>query len=187
MFSLWKMLMRQSTSRCRWPYTPLLTWMREIRCWPLIAKSSPSGATSSWPGTPRSTTISPTPGCPGTESGPQTLSYTIGNFTCLTFKAVINKTIPFSAGDGEQGREMRTLIQVDYQGNVTLLTQGIYMTKCQIDVSHYPFNPQRCSLKFASWTTEITRLNLSIGQSETLLGIDILHPIWDLSVNYIGQ
>ena len=29
----------------------------------------------------------------------------------------------FSAGDGEQGREMRTLIQVDYQGNVTLLTQ----------------------------------------------------------------
>ena len=28
-----------------------------------------------------------------------------------------------SAGDGEQGREMRTLIQVDYQGNVTLLTQ----------------------------------------------------------------
>jgi hypothetical protein len=79
---------------------------------------------------------------------------------------------------------MRTLIQVDYQGNVTLLTQGIYMTKCQIDVSHYPFNPQRCSLKFASWTTEITRLNLSIGQSKTLLGFDILHQIWDLSVNY---
>ena len=69
-----------------------------------------------------------------------------------------------SAGDGEQGREMRTLIQVDYQGNVTLLTQGIYMTKCQIDVSHYPFDPQRCSLKFASWTTERTRLNMSIGK-----------------------
>ena len=60
---------------------------------------------------------------------------------------------------------MRTLIQVDYQGNVTLLTQGIYMTKCQIDVSHYPFDPQRCSLKFASWTTESTRLNLSIGEN----------------------
>ena len=73
-----------------------------------------------------------------------------------------------SAGDGEQGREMRTLIQVDYQGNVTLLTQGIYMTKCQIDVSHYPFDPQKCSLKFASWTTESTRLNLSIGISTHL-------------------
>ena len=34
------------------------------------------------------------------------------------------------------------LLQVDYQGNVTLLTQGIYMTKCQIDVTHYPFDPQ---------------------------------------------
>ena len=75
--------------------------------------------------------------------------------------------------------------QVDYQGNVTLLTQGIYMTKCQIDVTHYPFDPQvrysltiqewinppdfqRCSLKFASWTTEITRLNLSIGENISL-------------------
>ena len=34
-----------------------------------------------------------------------------------------NANISLSAGDGEQGREMRTLIQVDYQGNVTLLTQ----------------------------------------------------------------
>ena len=64
---------------------------------------------------------------------------------------------------------MRTLIQVDYQGNVTLLTQGIYMTKCQIDVSHYPFDPQRCSLKFASWTTESTRLNMSIGKYQAVL------------------
>ena len=37
-----------------------------------------------------------------------------------------------AAGDGEQGREMRTLIQVDYQGNVTLLTQAIYMSKCKV-------------------------------------------------------
>ena len=42
--------------------------------------------------------------------------------------------------------------QVDYQGNVTLLTQGIYMTKCQIDVTHYPFDPQvRYSLTIQEW------------------------------------
>jgi hypothetical protein len=41
-----------------------------------------------------------------------------------------------AAGDGEQGREMRTLIQVDYQGNVTLLTQAIYMSKCKVGCSN---------------------------------------------------
>ena len=63
-----------------------------------------------------------------------------------------------AAGDGEQGREMRTLIQVDYQGNVTLLTQSIYMSKCTMDVSYYPFDVQMCNLKFASWSTEVSRV-----------------------------
>ena len=48
--------------------------------------------------------------------------------------------------------------QVDYQGNVTLLTQAIYMSKCTIDVTYYPFDSQICELKFASWTTEVTRV-----------------------------
>ena len=63
-----------------------------------------------------------------------------------------------AAGDGEQGREMRTLIQVDYQGNVTLLTQAIYMSKCKMDVTYYPFDVQTCELKFASWSTEVSRV-----------------------------
>ena len=63
-----------------------------------------------------------------------------------------------AAGDGEQGREMRTLIQVDYQGNVTLLTQAIYMSKCTMDVTYYPFDVQMCELKFASWSTEVSRV-----------------------------
>ena len=63
-----------------------------------------------------------------------------------------------AAGDGEQGREMRTLIQVDYQGNITLLTQSIYMSKCTMDVSYYPFDVQMCNLKFASWSTEVSRV-----------------------------
>ena len=64
-----------------------------------------------------------------------------------------------AAGDGEQGREMRTLIQVDYQGNVTLLTQAIYMSKCKMDVTYYPFDVQTCELKFASWSTEVSRVS----------------------------
>ena len=33
-------------------------------------------------------------------------------------------------------------VQVDYQGNVTLLTQAIYMSKCMVDVTYYPFDMQ---------------------------------------------
>ena len=52
-------------------------------------------------------------------------------------------------------------LQVDFQGNVTLLTQSIYMSKCKIDVTYYPFDMQLCELKFASWTTEVTRVSSS--------------------------
>ena len=79
-----------------------------------------------------------------------------------------------AAGDGEQGREMRTLIQVDYQGNVTLLTQSIYMSKCTMDVSYYPFDVQMCSLKFASWSTEVSRVSESKSNSERLSMVQLL-------------
>jgi len=91
-----------------------------------------------------------------------------------------------AAGDGEQGREMRTLIQVDYQGNVTLLTQAIYMSKCTIDVTYYPFDAQRCNLKFASWTTEVTRINISIGtiDKDKILGLYSPSGVFELKRIY---
>jgi len=91
-----------------------------------------------------------------------------------------------AAGDGEQGREMRTLIQVDYQGNVTLLTQSIYMSKCTVDVTYYPFDAQRCELKFASWTTEVTRINMTIGHldKEKILGLYSPSGVFELKKIY---
>ena len=34
------------------------------------------------------------------------------------------------------------------------------MSKCTIDVSFYPFDAQKCELKFASWSTEVTRVRV---------------------------
>merc|ERR1719391_1175277 len=91
-----------------------------------------------------------------------------------------------AAGDGEQGREMRTLIQVDYQGNVTLLTQAIYMSKCKIDVTYYPFDTQMCELKFASWTTEVTRINMTVGHLDKrkILGLYSPSGVFELKKIY---
>ena len=49
--------------------------------------------------------------------------------------------------------------KVWYDGNVTWLTQGIYTSKCDIDVKYYPMDAQNCSLKFASWSQEVTKVN----------------------------
>jgi len=94
-----------------------------------------------------------------------------------------------AAGDGEQGRELRTLVQVDYQGNVTLLTQAIYMSKCTIDVTYYPFDAQMCELKFASWTTEVTRINMSIGDldKDKILGLYSPSGVFELKKIYANR
>ena len=50
------------------------------------------------------------------------------------------------------------MFQVSYDGNVTWLTQGMYVSKCEIDVKYYPLDAQNCSLKFASWSQEVTKV-----------------------------
>ena len=54
--------------------------------------------------------------------------------------------------------EVNTLLQVRYDGSITWLTQGIYTSKCDIDVKYYPMDAQNCSLKFASWSQEVTKV-----------------------------
>ena len=57
---------------------------------------------------------------------------------------------------------MNTLLQVRYDGSITWLTQGIYTSKCDIDVKYYPMDAQNCSLKFASWSQEVTKVWMMI-------------------------
>ena len=48
---------------------------------------------------------------------------------------------------------------MSYDGNITWLTQGMYVSKCEIDVKYYPLDAQNCSLKFASWSQEVTKVH----------------------------
>jgi len=49
---------------------------------------------------------------------------------------------------------------VSYDGNITWMPQGIYMSSCNMDVTTFPFDKQNCSLKFGSWTYDGTKLDL---------------------------
>ena len=38
---------------------------------------------------------------------------------------------------------------------------GIFISSCAIDIRWFPFDEQRCHMKFGSWTYDGTKLNLT--------------------------
>ena len=68
-------MVKYTITSWQWIYK-LFARMSEHRPWRPTVRSSPSGMTCSWCGTPPSMTTSPTRGCPGRRSGPRTLSST---------------------------------------------------------------------------------------------------------------
>lgn len=66
---------------------------------------------------------------------------------------------------------------VTYDGNVTWIPQGIYMSTCNLDVTTFPFDKQECSLKFGSWTYDGTKLDLNfLGDDSNMLTKDYFVP-----------
>ena len=46
------------------------------------------------------------------------------------------------------------------------MTPGIFKSSCAIDVTYFPFDSQNCTLKFGSWTEDLSRMDLRIAQSK---------------------
>ena len=47
---------------------------------------------------------------------------------------------------------INTNVIVSNTGEVVWLSHGIFRSSCDIDVEYFPFDEQRCVLKWASWT-----------------------------------
>jgi len=58
---------------------------------------------------------------------------------------------------------------------------GIFVSSCAINIRWFPFDEQRCRLKFGSWTYDGTQLNLWAGSNKTIES-NIYQPSgeWDL-------
>ena len=61
---------------------------------------------------------------------------------------------------------LNTRVQLKYTGEAKWLAPIILKSNCAINVKYFPFDEQRCILKFGSWTYDGYRLNL-LRESET--------------------
>lgn len=55
---------------------------------------------------------------------------------------------------------LNTRITLSYDGTNKWLAPIIFRSQCGIDVTYFPFDTQRCPLKFGSWTYNLARLDI---------------------------
>jgi len=58
----------------------------------------------------------------------------------------------------EERREAMAVVSCD--GTVLWIPQSIFFSSCPIDITHFPFDVQTCTLEFASWTFDGMQLDL---------------------------
>ncbi|XP_069952643.1 neuronal acetylcholine receptor subunit alpha-10-like [Cherax quadricarinatus] len=75
---------------------------------------------------------------------------------------------------------LSTNIIVTSDGNVTWLSSAIFRSSCSINVEFFPFDEQRCIMKFASWTYDGFQVNLVIQTEEGDLSNYVTNGEWDL-------
>ncbi|XP_067832120.1 neuronal acetylcholine receptor subunit beta-2-like [Heptranchias perlo] len=69
---------------------------------------------------------------------------------------------------------------VSHDGSIFWLPPAIYKSACKIEVKHFPFDQQNCTLKFRSWTYDRTEIDLVL-RSE-VASLDDFTPSgeWDI-------
>ena len=61
---------------------------------------------------------------------------------------------------------------VSHEGSVLWIPQAIFRSSCHIDITHFPFDVQSCSLKFGSWTYDGFKLDLAFyGNDEQVVEV----------------
>ena len=50
-------------------------------------------------------------------------------------------------------------------GSVTWSPYEVFQTSCSIDIAHFPFDTQKCDIKFITWMNDDTKVKLEIGST----------------------
>ncbi|KAJ8417670.1 hypothetical protein AAFF_G00225130 [Aldrovandia affinis] len=66
----------------------------------------------------------------------------------------------YNNADGTYEVTVFTNVIVQFNGSIFWLPPAIYKSACKIEVKHFPFDQQNCTLKFRSWTYDHTEIDL---------------------------
>ncbi|XP_030046221.1 neuronal acetylcholine receptor subunit beta-4 [Microcaecilia unicolor] len=86
----------------------------------------------------------------------------------------------YNNADGTYEVSLYTNAIVKSNGSISWLPPAIYKSACKIEVKHFPFDQQNCTLKFRSWTYDHTEIDLVL--SSPFAKLDDFTPSgeWDL-------
>lgn len=86
----------------------------------------------------------------------------------------------FISADGTYEVSLYTNVIVQNNGSIRWLPPAIYKSACKIEVKHFPFDQQNCTLKFRSWTYDHTEIDMVLKTS--MASMDDFTPSgeWDI-------
>ncbi len=50
---------------------------------------------------------------------------------------------------------------ISHKGRVHWEPGGVFKTMCEIDITYYPFDEQKCELTFGAWSYHTSKMNLT--------------------------
>ncbi|XP_010132005.1 PREDICTED: neuronal acetylcholine receptor subunit beta-4 [Buceros rhinoceros silvestris] len=86
----------------------------------------------------------------------------------------------YNNADGTYEVSLYTNAIVKNNGSIRWLPPAIYKSACKIEVKHFPFDQQNCTLKFRSWTYDHTEIDMVLKTS--MASMDDFTPSgeWDI-------
>ncbi|XP_022538743.2 cholinergic receptor, nicotinic, alpha 11 [Astyanax mexicanus] len=72
----------------------------------------------------------------------------------------------YNSADDEFDSTFKTNVLVNSSGYCNYLPPGIFMSTCNVDVRWFPFDIQKCELKFGSWTFDGWLLDLQMSEAD---------------------
>uniref|UniRef100_A0A8C4WPW1 Cholinergic receptor nicotinic beta 2 subunit n=1 Tax=Gopherus evgoodei TaxID=1825980 RepID=A0A8C4WPW1_9SAUR len=87
---------------------------------------------------------------------------------------------PAPSADGTYEVSFYSNAVVSYDGSIFWLPPAIYKSACKIEVRHFPFDQQNCTMKFRSWTYDRTEIDLVL--KSDVASLDDFTPSgeWDI-------
>ena len=61
----------------------------------------------------------------------------------------------------------KTKISISYDGNNSWMAPAMFQSICKIDIKYFPFDDQKCHMKFASWAYDVSKLDVFVLEKET--------------------